>query len=47
MMTKAEEKRFLKRFKRMLIESSRVTKEARALINKWDESKKKKLKKVI
>jgi hypothetical protein len=47
MMTKSEEKRLLRRFRRIIIESHRLTKEARAMRREIKTLTKKKLKKVM
>jgi hypothetical protein len=46
-MNKAEEKRFLRRFRKMIIETKRMTKEAQRLKKDAERCIKKKLKKVI
>jgi hypothetical protein len=46
-MTPIEEKRFLRRFRKMIIETNKLTKEARTMRKDLEEYKRKRLKKVI
>jgi hypothetical protein len=46
-MTPSEEKRFLKRFRKMIIETKRMTKEAQRLKKDAERCMKKKLKRVV
>jgi hypothetical protein len=46
-MNKSEEKRFLRRFRKMIIETNKLTKEARAMRKDLEEYKRKRLKQVI
>jgi predicted ATP-grasp superfamily ATP-dependent carboligase len=46
-MNKTEEKHFLRRFRKMVIDTHKLTKEARAMRKDLEEYKRKRLKKVI